>query len=195
MSFKTIGERLHYLRKQCRMSRKDIEKNFGISINSLKTWEDNSRRIKQASAKKLVEIYKKHGVYATEEWIFDKNESPFPINIENEICEDSYLLKEVANFENFYEKSRVIRVTDDYMSPLMNKGDYVGGISNKTDFLNKICIVGTKDFGTIVRIIEPGDRKEIFNLKSLSNAANIINVSVDEIYIVTFLRRLSYIFN
>lgn len=192
MDLKTTGQRLYYLRRRCRLTRKEIENNFKISANSLKTWEDDSRRIKKENLNKLLEIYKSYGVVSSEEWVLGLDDQFIPFDLNKEVGEDSYILKEMKSFEAFYAHSRVVQVTDDYMHPWISKGDYAGGIKVDSTFINKPCIVETKDFGTLVRIIEVGEKKGLYNLLSLTNVANLFNVPVDNVYTIIWLRKRSY---
>jgi len=187
-----LSERLTELRRKTRLSRKDFEFRHNISRATLRSWEDGSRTPDVFKLETLSNIYKSYGLIFSSEWLSD-GIGPDPISIKEKVNEDIHILKEISIFESFYPNAYVHHVMDDYMSPWISKGDYVGGVyvpdSTFNSLIGKICIVKTTDFGTLVRELKQGVDKDLYNLNSYSGSGSLSNVKIENASLLIWLRR------
>lgn len=186
-----IAQRLINLRNAAGLSREDVAKH-GIKSPSLRSWEMGHRTIKWRTAEALAAVFNKHGVVCTAEWIL-RGEGRDPIAIASQFTDEAYILKEIYRFESTYANSIVAQVEDHCMSPWLNKGDFVGGIfldfEDKEKFVNQVCIVRTKEFGTQIRNVQQTNDAHLYNLVSYSNRGNILNVELEAVAMIVFVRR------
>lgn len=187
-----IAQRLTNLRTAAGLTRKEIEDRHGIRSPSLRSWEMGSRTLKQANAEILSSIFKNYGIICTADWLL-KGEGPDPLERAAQSSEEAHILKEIYRFESFYPNSTVLPITDDYMGPWVRKGDHVGGVWQnqpaEETFLDQVCMVKTREFGTQVRLVKKGNDDQLYNLISFSGKGDLLNVALDEVAVVIFLRR------
>ena len=187
-----LSERLTELRRRTRLSRRDFEFRHNISRDTLRSWENGSRTPDSSKLENLSNIYKSYGLIFSPEWLADGTGYD-PLSIETQMSEDIHILKEISIFESFYSKAYVHHVMDDYMSPWISKGDYVGGVFNSeassNSLIAKICIVKTMDFGPVVREFKQGVEKDLYNLNSYSGSGSLSNVKIESAALLIWLRR------
>lgn len=192
-SAQAIAQRLTSLRNATGLTRKEIEIRYGIKSASLRSWEIGTRTLKKRTAEALASIFKKHGIICTADWILT-GEGLDPLEASAQSTEEACILKEIYLFQSFYnDDSIVIQAQDHYMTPWIQKGDFVGGVFiNQEDtekFADQVCIVKTCDFGTQIRLVQKTESDKLFNLVSFSSKGNILNVELEAVAVVIFFRR------
>jgi hypothetical protein len=154
----TINSRLKGLRKILRVTRSFIYNKYGLSQDTLKSWETD-KKITPNGLDKCLEIYRNEGISVTKEWVLTGNgpnpKISFDINryLEeitsnsslHEINDELLILEEINFFKNLSENSVVIMVKNNDMLPFYQPGDYVGGRFQKDLDIDSIigfnCIV------------------------------------------------------
>lgn len=188
----SVAERLKNLRNAIGLTRKEIEIIHNVKSPSLISWEKGHRIPKKDKAELLASVFKNHGIPCTVDWIL-KGKGPDPLEVAAQNPEEAYLLKEVHRFQSFHKNSLIIQVEDQYMSPWINKGDFVGGVFVGLEeierFVEQVCIVQTRDFGTRIRLVQKSDNDTSYNLISFSNKGDILNVELEAVARIVFLRR------
>lgn len=192
-SLPPVALRLLELRKAVGLSREDMQDRHGIRSASLRGWESGLRTLKPHKAESIVSIFKNYGINCTVDWIL-YGKGVDPLEACSQTTDEAYILQEVARFESFYKDSTVIEVTDDCMAPWIRKGDYVGGIFKETAntpniFLDEVCIVRTREFGTQVRLVQKGKHQDHYNLISFSHTGELMNVKLEALAVIIFVRR------
>jgi len=188
-----IAHRLTSLRNATGLTRKDVEEKYGIKSASLRSWEIGNRSLSRSTAETLASIFQKHRIFCTADWIL-KGEGCNPLEITARSTEEACILTEIQLFESVYKDgSVVIRVEDHCMAPWIQKGDFVGGVfinqEDTANFSGQVCIVKTCEFGTQIRLVQKTENDKLFNLVSFSNKGNILNVGLETVAVVVFLRR------
>lgn len=188
-----IAERLVNLRKAAGLTRKDIESRYGIKSPSLRSWEIGSRTLKKKNAEILASAFKEYGIDCSVDWLLE-GKGPNPLETAAQSTEYAYVLKEKYRFESFYKNSVIISVDDDYMTPWIRKGDLVGGVfiepKDAENFINQVCIVKTREFGTQIRLVQKTANKKLYDLISFSKKGEILNAEIEAAAVVIFFRRL-----
>lgn len=185
--------RLYKLRKAAGLSRDALQDRHGIRSPSLRGWETGLRTLKPHKAELFVSIFKTYGINCTADWIlYGKGNDPLTAHAQT--TDEAYILQEIARFESFYKDSTVIEVTDDCMAPWIRKGDYVGGIFREPEavqdcFADQVCIVRTREFGTQIRLVQKAQRPKLYNLLSFSHTGELMNVEIETVAVIIFLRR------
>ncbi|MBX9804824.1 MAG: helix-turn-helix domain-containing protein [Alphaproteobacteria bacterium] len=185
--------RLYNLRKATGLSRDAIQDRHGIRSPSLRGWETGLRSIKPHKAELFVSIFKTYGINCTTDWIlYGKGEDP--LEARSQTTDEAYILQEIARFESFYKDSTVMEVTDNCMAPWIRKGDYVGGIFKEPErvqdcFVDQLCIVRTREFGTQIRLVQKTQKSKLYNLISFSHTGELMNVELEAVAVVIFMRR------
>lgn len=188
-----IAQRLTNLRNATGLTRKEVETRYGIKSASLRSWEIGARTVKKHIAETLASVFKKHGIICTADWIL-KGEGLDPLGESAQSTEEACILREIYLFESFYNGNAiVIQAEDHYMTPWIQKGDFVGGVfinqEHIANFVDQVCIVKTCDFGTKIRLIQKTENDKLFNLVSFTNQGNILNIELEAVAIVIFLRK------
>jgi len=188
----SVAIRIKTLRKAVGLSRLELEVNHNVKSPSLVCWENGQRIPKRDKAELLASIFKNYGIPCTVDWIL-KGKGPDPIEEAAKNPEDAYLLKEVYRFQSFYKDSLVIQAEDHHMAPWVNKGDFVGGIfvdqKEWERFIGQPCIVKVRDLEPQIRLIQKSTLDGSYNLISFSKKGDILNVELETIARIVFLRK------
>lgn len=187
-SLKTSGERLQYIRTLIRVTRPYIEKNYGLSADTLKAWEYDKQPITENGLKRCMDIFRTEGLLVTRNWIL-AGEGLAPklsINVsrifeerdegqgEQPLDDEMLMLKEAEYFKKLAPHSVILMVTTEEMLPFYAPGDYVGG-RYKTkkeleDAIGKDCIVKTRQGDKFFRRLIKNSTSDGYNLVCLNPA-------------------------
>jgi len=155
----SVSERLKRLRKTLNLSRSFLSKKYGLSPDTLKSWENNQSNITKKGLEKCIDIYGNEGLLVSQEWLLTgKGLEPKTLlninqylkqqesGLEQESINDEILLIQEADFfKSLSKNSVVIMVTNNDMLPFYQPGDYVGGRFNQNKNIESIigsnCIV------------------------------------------------------
>lgn len=166
----TIGERLSYCRNVLGLSRPELVSAIkNLSVTTLSRWELNYIDIPILQLERMHKFFNKSGILVSLEWLESGLGSP-PIN-SNLLPAEKYnhdeityfvyssLKKNIENIENFI-------VTNNFLEPFINKGDYVLCVKKKLslELSSKICYT-IDDNGLTVGYLD-------FRTKSLYNILN-----------------------
>lgn len=167
----THAERVRFVRSLTNLSREEFEKKYGISRNTVKSWELSINSLTERSATQLSDAIKQEGFSCSPEWlIFGTGSPPKLLNSMEEsfldgLNEQSKMVYEADFFKKNYHNAIVTMITDQSMSPIYQLGDYVGGIKFETltnleqikKFIGSICIVISSKGISLIRKIFLGN--------------------------------------
>jgi len=189
----SVAERLKLLRSATGLTRKAVEASHDIKVPSLISWEKGHRIPKKDKAVRLASFFRDYGIPCTVEWILE-GKGPDPLEEAARNPQESYLLTEVHRFRSFHADSLVVEAEDASMSPWINKGDFVGGLlvdlKKEEAFAGEVCIVQARDFGTRIRLVQKSGAGALYNLVSFSGKGDIVNVELEAVARVVFLRKV-----
>ena len=155
------AKRLKHLRNLARRTRTYIEDNYNLPEITLRTWENESKRLTKEGAERCIEIYRQEGVIVTVDWLLEgigmspvtvgtlhERSEIFDTDI-NENDEELCMLRDADVFKKTYKNAFVLVVSNNEMRPYYKPGDYVGGRWFKGQSIekaiNKDCIISLKD--------------------------------------------------
>ncbi len=183
----SIGKRVKSARMLSGLSRGEIAEKYGISLPTLRAWENppsGKGGLTQKGAIRLVEAFKCAGVVCDVKWLLlGIGRGPTLANVISQfgnelpiICdEEESILNEIECFKENNSDSIVVIVKDDGMSPLYNIGDYVGGSKMYNNDIEKLegldCIVESLDDEIFIRKLNKGRYANLYTL-SCTNPMN-----------------------
>lgn len=171
------GHRIKQARNMLGLSRKDLEDQFQLSVNTLQAWESNKYTLTDKGAKKLNEIFIKLGLLCTEEWLLTGyGHSPTLLEgvseLPSELNEDICILREVETFKAINPNPIVVIISDDGMEPLYCPGDFVGGNVKSNEYIDRLigenCIIETMQGDVIARKLLKGSKNKLYNLACIN---------------------------
>ncbi len=210
--------RLKSVRSLSGLTRKQLEKQHGISENTLRMWEQprsGSNGLTVKGAERMIEALNKTGVLCTIDWLLSgigqgpmlyqqlHNEIIKPLSEIVNVPEFNYnqeelaIQQEIQLFEKLYKNSIVIRVADNAMQPFVAYGDYVGGYRKEAvtldDLVGHLCIIKLKNEMILCRKLLKNNEK--FILSSINENANIKNAieydpDIEYAYPISWVRKL-----
>jgi len=198
----TPGNRLRAIRAFCASSRNEFCDEMGLSESTLKAWENDVARLTKKGAALLVDIFQKHGIYCTEEWLLTgEGFSPLRQSYEasnQNFAEDILVQQEVDNLKRYYRKNIFsFKILDKSMAPQFRVNDWVAGILiNEQDlpyFWGEVIIADVDHDGILLRTLERGGQPGLFNLITTNpeNASeNLYDVRLKGAYRILWHRRL-----
>jgi SOS-response transcriptional repressor LexA len=155
------GKRLRHLRAIARRTRTYIQDSYNLPEITLRTWENETKRLTSEGAERCIEIFRQEGVIVSIDWLLDGiGLSPLPVSTLNERTrfldkninerdEEVCMLRDADIFKKTYKNAFVLVVSNNEMRPQYKPGDYVGGRILKGKMLekaiNRDCIVFLKD--------------------------------------------------
>ena len=154
------GERLEILRKMAGLTRKAFEDKYGVSANTIQSWESaKAGGLTERGAQRIIPLLQREGIYCTIDWLLfgsgsrpqlanphfsEINETPAKYHL----SEDTVIMKELLAFRKLNENSIDLVVNDDGLGPHYKTGDYVAGISRSKEAIPGLigmdCIVQIK---------------------------------------------------
>lgn len=201
------GDRLRRARVLAGLTtRREFEKKYHISANTLQGWEQGKNPLSEKGAKRVVEAFNHEGLLCTPEWLlYGTGMPPRPyemlrvgvnapaIDLSSDIDqlnlrEEESIYEETQIFKDQYPGSIVICITDDSMLPYYKEGDYIGGVQViNTDFpkfINQLCILELENNLILPRLLQKGSRDDdlytasCINPSSKASPLNLIDVKI-----------------
>lgn len=200
------GERLRRARILAGITtRREFEKKYRISANTLQGWEQGKNPLSKKGAKRIIEALKAEGVICSLEWLMSGAGVPprqFEINNQDIVSahdfenflnhlnlqEEQAIYQELQSFKSHNPNPIIITVPDDAMMPQFHSGDYIGGIRlNKAEdiaaHLGEACIVELADHTILPRYIHADSELGTYtlsctNFQSKAAPLNIFNVRI-----------------
>jgi transcriptional regulator with XRE-family HTH domain len=157
-----IGKRLRFLRNMAGLKRKALADMAQVTPTSISLWEHGkaSGIMTPRSMSKILEALKNTGIKSSEHWLrtgigedplllpkSDKDEKPFVIQEEQEeklsIKLATSISEEIKLFTSLSHLAVILKIDRASFFPLLEKGDWVGGIWQPATTLKeeKICII------------------------------------------------------
>lgn len=189
-------------------TRREFEKKYHISANTLQGWEQGKNPLSKKGAKRIIEALKIEGLICSLEWLMNGAGVPprsfemhHPLDGETATANDLEKLFTEMNFEEeqaIYQELQafkshnpnpiIITISDDAMEPHYRAGDYIGGIRlTKVEdihvYLGHPCIVELADHTIIPRYIHADMESGTYtlsctNFQSKSPPLNIFNARI-----------------
>lgn len=204
---KERAQRLLYIRKELlRITRDELSQFSNISPNSLQNWEQmRNKGLTEEGAQRLVAAYKLKGLTCSVEWLMygtgiKPYEGTFSEPSAKPQSEEELIIKELQYFKQTHSYTLDHIVNDDSMLPCLWPGDTVAGkCFEEKDIKFAVdlpCIIETTHGTRFVRILQTGDRPDLYNLVSANSNSFvkklIENVEVVKAAPILWIRRRSY---
>ncbi|MCF6808572.1 hypothetical protein L3V79_09240 [Thiotrichales bacterium 19S9-12] len=183
------GNRVNFIRKTLlKVPRSEFIK-FNIPETTFRNWE-KSEKLSKKKCDKLSEIFLELGLQVSSDWLFDGS-GVSPISCLNLSAPNDALL-DIESFKSNNQESFVLSMDNDYMKPLLNKGDFIGGKKERLSWKEEgIYIIKLKN-KNIISFAQRLTQKHVSIRYTTSEKIQIINFS--EIlctYRVIFIRKAS----
>tara|TARA_B100001093_G_C26769045_1_gene989228 strand:- start:650 stop:1315 length:666 start_codon:yes stop_codon:yes gene_type:complete len=202
-----INNRVKRLRMMSGLTRKQFSILSQIPQQTLSSWEDpliHRSGITEKGAEILIKALEEQKIETTKEWIFfGEGKCPsFISHTENSEVIDTpdwdyqeAILRDIADFTKNNLHSCILQLKDDSMSPILEKGDYVGGIKPnniKIDGMN--CIIILNGEVLVRKIIRTDDKRNIIvsTLKDIFTGQPTETISLDnseDIFAIVWYRK------
>lgn len=184
------GARLRQLRQMAGLATIELAQLAGFSRASISYWENAAHSgLSHKGAEKIIKVLsEKYNIKCDVGWLLlgigempmwyttnapqkpvAKKENGFQTNISNHDKRHH----EIEQFTKTYEQSVVIQIKHDFMQPLCEQGDWVGGcwLPINTSLIGKSCIVKIKD-KLEVRILKESIQYGKYNLCFMTYSEN-----------------------
>lgn len=200
------GDRLRRARVLAGIStRREFEKKYHISANTLQGWEQGKNPLSKKGAKRVIEALKSEGLICSLEWLINGSgvpPRPFEMmnteissetDLENlfnhlNLQEEQAIYQELQTFKAHNPNPIIITLSDDAMEPHFHAGDYVGGIrlSKAEDIqfcVGQPCIVELADHVILARYLHANNEAGTYtlsctNFRSKAAPLNIVNAKI-----------------
>lgn len=200
----SAGDRLRRARILAGIAtRREFEKKYKISANTLQGWEQGKNPLSKKGAKRVIEAFKTEGLICSLEWLINgTGVPPRPFEMVNgkitseadltnffqniNLQEEQAIYEELQAFKTHNPNPIIITVSDNAMEPQFHKGDYIGGIrfTRSEDiypYLGQPCIIELADHTIIPRVIhadEQGYTLSCTNFQTTIPPLNIFNTKI-----------------
>lgn len=172
-----MASRFRYARSLTGLTRSAFCRKYGISYNSLQSWEISRKTSREAGITKFCDALAKAGIVCTEAWLFEgigqlptytanDSETIYSPPLTDRMLKakhpelaTSLALKEAMFFQQNHQAKSfdpiIIELLDDSMQPEYKKGDLIGALRLPLDEAYKlnqrVCLVETKPHHFLVR--------------------------------------------
>lgn len=204
---KEIGDRIKSARMQLGYSRKKFAEKYNFSSATLQAWEDGRYIAPLRGIVKYIQALEIAGLSSSVDWFIhgvgvspqlkdglSKQATP-PTALSSLTSEHK---EDASFFEQSYQNSILVSVTDDTMVPFFNTGDFVGGYFVPLDSIDHhigsfcIAIIATGEI--LVRKLKYGTKPGFFtlvstNLDSEVATAFLTNCELQKIAPITWHRK------
>lgn len=176
------GKRLKTARLMAGLTRKGLEKKYGISASTIQSWEAaKAGGLTERGVTRVIPILRQEGIFCSSEWLlYGVGNPPQPTNVHTqrteesnapilpELPEDKVIVQELLAFRELNVNVVDLIVTDDGMGPHFQTNDYVGGKRRTGDDISELigvdCIVETSNNEIFLRHLRPGSRSGVYTL-------------------------------
>jgi len=186
-------------------TRREFEKKYRISANTLQGWEQGKNPLSRKGAKRIIEALKIEGLICSLEWLingtgvpprpFEMTHTEFTSSTDLEnlfnamnLQEEQAIYQELQTFKSHNPNAIIITVSDNAMEPQFRTGDYIGGVrlTKPEDiqlYLGQACIVELADHTIIPRYIHTDQESNTYtlsctNFQSITPPLNIFNARI-----------------
>ena len=182
----TSGERLRRARVLAGLTtRREFEKKYKISANTLQGWEQGKNPLSEKGAKRVIEAFKWEGLLCSIEWlIHGTGMPPRPYDMlnagvkngvqkenvmsEQNIREEEVIYREKQLFKEQNVNSIILTIVDDAMEPYYHTGDHVGGVqvynAEMDRFIGNMCVVELENNVIVPRLLQKGSKEGLYNV-------------------------------
>ena len=189
--------RLKRVRNMANLTREEMCNDETINIYTYKGWEwARYGGLPLDGAEKVIDRIAKEGVVCTPEWlIYEIGKGPYVIADFKKVIshkknkpekirpqkEESLIFNEILLFRKQFKDTIDFKVSDDGLSPAINKNDFVAGIKVFNEsikkFINQACIIQLENGDIIVRHLKQGSSSEKYVL-ACTNPNTIVSEPV-----------------
>jgi phage repressor protein C with HTH and peptisase S24 domain len=178
-NFAAIGKRLRCIREHLSLTRLQIQNKYGLSAETLKSWESGKIGLTAKGLDRCLEIYRIEKIVLSREWVITGNGldprlsaeiARIPIESKGKpasgtLGDFDLALKEVTFFRELSPEAVVMQISDNDMQPFYSPGDYVGGryevgLENWNESLGKDCIVLAESGEVYIRRLAKNNKNE-----------------------------------
>lgn len=202
------GERLKRARILAGIpTRREFEKKYQISANTLQGWEQGKNPLSKKGAKRIIEALKSEGLICSIEWLMDGQgmpPRPFEMlssddtataDLQNALTkinldEETAIYQELQTFKTHNPNPIIITVADDSMEPQFHSGDYVAGTrlcmpDEIARHLGQACIVELSDNTILPRHIHPGTEPNTYTLSCTNHHSKAAPLTLFNVRIIS----------
>jgi hypothetical protein len=183
----TLGDRITYCRSSLFLTRKELSDLWqGASIPTISRWELDSIRIPLKKLNSLVDFFNAKGLIVSHEWLLEGTGVPPFLLRDDKFDEpdfDSLAQEKLLDLNRQIKNFVFGQVKNNFLSPFIKYGDYIGGINNISNFdtisnfLMGELIFFKKMANITVGILQEIDNQIIINgFNKESEAINIENI-------------------
>jgi len=188
-------------------TRREFEKKYHISANTLQGWEQGKNPLSKKGAKRIIEALKSEGLICSIEWLMEgAGMPPRPFEMLNanlsleqdlqktltdiDLSEETAIYQELQTFKKHNPNPIIITVSDDGMEPHYRTGDYVGGTRLFTaesiaPYLGQVCIVELSDHTILPRHIHPGRKPNTYTLSCTNHQSRGTSLNIFDTTIIS----------
>ncbi len=180
------GQRIKFARNLATLTRKDMFLRYNINPNTLHAWEKGVYCLSEKNAVILLEAFRKEGLSITKEWLLygeNSNLQSSPTSAIKDlkdalnVCEELKFLKEIQFFRENNMNAMSTMISDEALSPIFCRGDYVGGINilgaNIKSLVGEFCIITTTDDNILIRKILSHQKNNFYMVGSINPYVNL----------------------
>lgn len=170
----TLGERILFCRSLLDLTRPELIKDLKIvSESTYARWELGTIKIPEKRILQLVDYYSSKGMIVASEWLrYGTGNIPFFItdNFINKVNFDEIAFLTAEKLKTKIDKFIYFQINNTFYDPVINYGDYVGGIQREDIKLldAKLCFFKNND-GILVGIFHYSSK----NKGRITNCSNI----------------------
>ena len=196
------AKRTRSARKFAGLTMEQLNIQHNIPPSTLQGWENigstslRNRSLTLRGAQRLVLALEKEGVACTIDWLMDgtglgpqlvtKKDSKSAKRKQTGLWEQHLSLQnEIRAFEENNSNAIAVMMTDYALEPFYAKGDVVAGVKhylNDIDqFLQRYCIIETKDKEVVIRQLVPGQQRNRYSLVAINPKALLLQPALKEV--------------
>jgi len=183
----TPGERLLQVRGLLRISRSYIQEKYGLSPDTLRSWEGNKVRLTDKAVKRCLKIYRNEGVVISDNWLLTGEgldpklglnlgryyrEIQLPDKGAELYTEDVRIAREANYFKKINSEAITMQVSNEDMLPFYAPGDSIGGRIKRgksiEECIGKDCIIKTQEGALFFRRVSKHNALGGYNLACLN---------------------------
>jgi transcriptional regulator with XRE-family HTH domain len=188
------GKRLRTARMMTGLTRKAMEKKYGVSASTIQAWEDaKASGLTERGVIRVLPVLHKEGIACKAEWLLygiglgpQQNNQPLPVvsqeEIERGLSAKKLLTQELLVFRTLHPGASDLVVFDDGMGPKFCEGDYVAGIYRSGDAIESTvgldCIVQTSNGNTLFRRVKKSNKPGLYNLVCINLDTAITDIAL-----------------
>lgn len=185
----SAGDRVYFIRKTLLDVPRTAFMKFNVPETTFRNWE-KSKTLSKNKCNKISKLFLEFNINVSSQWLYDGT-GPSPVSCMN-VSASSKVKLDIETFKFNNQAAFIISANNNNMSPLINEGDFIGGIEGLISWKEEFLYIIKTQTDILVGFVQRLTQKQISIRYTTSTKIKILDFSsVLAAYRIIFIRKVA----